>query len=236
MNKLKIVPFFARLCDLVLRYMIWEGAKCNILHVLYCELFIFSFIAACHLVGVQEILTSGRIKLRNNKTIENEKDVYHDYIIKIFRAKCFLVEGSLLGAIPVYMTACVSVSALKSPVVIKTTLKIENVALSDLPPPLPQSEDCHCHCHCQQQPRQTGDNRTFTLYIQVVKDSFYYQEVWMTISLLIFSSLDEGTITKIPSPDVIFDIENPSSYRRKPSWYMRFRHRNKWKILLTVKI
>jgi len=45
--------------------------------------------------------------------------------------------------------------------------------------------------------------------------------------LSIFSSLDEGTITKIPSPDVIFDIENPSSYRRKPSWYMRFRHRNK---------
>ena len=128
-------------------------------------------------MGVQEILTSGRIKLRNNKTIENEKDVYHDYIIKIFRAKCFLVEGSLLGAIPVYMTACVSVFALKSPVVIKTTLKTENVALSDLPPPLPQSEDCHCHCHCQQQPRQTGDTRTFTLYIQVVKNLFDYQEV-----------------------------------------------------------
>ena len=126
-------------------------------------------------MGVQEILTSERTKLRNNKTIENEKDMYHDYIIKIFRAKCFLVEGSLLGAIPVYMTACVSVSALKSPVVIKTTLKTENVALSDLPPPLPQSEDCHCHC--QQQPRQTGDTRTFTLYYtQVEKDLFDYQE------------------------------------------------------------
>ena len=66
--------------------------------------------------------------------------------------------------------------------------------------------------------------------------SIWLPRILMKISLLIFSSLDEGTFSKVPSPNVVFDIENPSSYRRKPSWYMRFRHRNKWTISLTVKI
>ena len=227
MNKLKIVPFFARLCDLVLRYMIWEGAKCNILHVLYCELFIFSFIAACHLVGVQEILTSGRIKLRNNKTIENEKDVYHDYIIKIFRAKCFLVEGSLLGAIPVYMTACVCL-CLEEPSSDKDNTEdreccslwpsSSSASVWRLPLPLPLSATA-------QTDRRYSD--LYSLLYSGRQRSIWLPRILMKISLLIFSSLDEGTFSKVPSPNVVFDIENPSSYRRKPSWYMRFRHRNK---------
>ena len=54
-----LVPSFTRTCDLVLRNTTWEGACCCMKSSFRsnpcpanCELFIFSFITACHLVGV----------------------------------------------------------------------------------------------------------------------------------------------------------------------------------------
>ena len=49
-----------------------------------------------------------------------------------------------------------------------------------------------------------------------------YQKVEITISLSILSSLDKGTFSEVPSPNVAFNVETLSSYRPKPNWYLRF--------------